>query len=237
MPAAAETADDRRAFRALYREHFAYVWRVLVRFGVPTAHLEDAVQEVFVVALRRPGAWREHLSPRAWLYGVARRVASTQRRSQHRHVRKLQALPRESASEGIEERVEGRRRLASLAAALDGLTPQRREVFVLAELEQLSAPEIAEALGCKLNTVYSRLRRARAEVRRQLEASEQMRESGDPDRARSESQAPEAGMHGPGGQPGSQPLTSAMFDAESSPRDRGVGHRPATQARAEGEHD
>jgi RNA polymerase sigma-70 factor (ECF subfamily) len=47
---------------------------------------------------------------------------------------------------------------------LDGLDEAKREVFVLAELEELSAPEIAQALGINLNTVYSRLRAARQTV-------------------------------------------------------------------------
>ena len=57
-------------------------------------------------------------------------------------------------------RSEGRRVLEHL---LDALDDDKREVFVLAELEQMSAPEIAEALEMNLNTVYSRLRVARQE--------------------------------------------------------------------------
>ena len=62
---------------------------------------------------------------------------------------------------------------------LDGLDDDQREVFVLAELEDLSAPEIAEALEVKLNTVYSRLRLARsafAEVAARHRAREDRRE-------------------------------------------------------------
>ncbi len=151
-------------FDAVYREHFAFVWRSLRRFGVPDAALEDAVQEVFVVADRRFGAWSEHASLRAWLHGVARRVAADQRRARDRHERKLAALPRSHETLALDEHVSDRRRLDALAAAIDALEPARREIYILAELEGLSAPEIAEALGCKLNTVYSRLRRARADL-------------------------------------------------------------------------
>jgi RNA polymerase sigma-70 factor (ECF subfamily) len=51
--------------------------------------------------------------------------------------------------------------LALAQRALDALDADKREVFVLAEVEQMSAPEIAEVLGIPVNTVYSRLRAAR----------------------------------------------------------------------------
>jgi RNA polymerase sigma factor (sigma-70 family) len=49
------------------------------------------------------------------------------------------------------------------------LEPKKREVFVLAILEQFSAPEVAEMTGVPLNTVYTRLRAVRAEFRAALE--------------------------------------------------------------------
>lgn len=149
-------------FEALYHEHFAFVWRTLRRFGVGDASLDDATQDVFVVAHRRFGTWES--SPRVWLHGVAKRVASKHRRGADRHARKLAALPSPSEARAIDEHLVARSELERIAAALDRLAPERREVYVLAELEQLSAPEIAELLGCKLNTVYSRLRRARADL-------------------------------------------------------------------------
>jgi RNA polymerase sigma-70 factor (ECF subfamily) len=151
-------------FEALYHEQLPFVWRILIRFGVPTEQIEDALQDVFVVVHRRFGAWSDHPSLRAWLHGVARRVAADQRRARDRHERRLAALPRTSDAIALDEHVGDRRRLDALAAAIDRLEPGRREVYVLTELEGMSAPEIADALGCKLNTVYSRLRRARADL-------------------------------------------------------------------------
>jgi RNA polymerase sigma-70 factor (ECF subfamily) len=151
-------------FEALYREQLPFVFRALIRFGVPTEVIEDAIQDVFVVVHRRFGAWSEHASVRAWLHGVVRRVAADQRRARFRHERRLAALPRTSDAVPLDEHVGDRRRLDALAEAIDRLEPSRREVYILTELEGMSAPEIAEALGCKLNTVYSRLRRARADL-------------------------------------------------------------------------
>lgn len=151
-------------FEALYDEQFAFVWRSLRSFGVPQASLEDATQDVFVVVHRRFGAWEQLPSLRAWLHGVARRVAASRRRTDQRHLRKLEALPRPQNVRAIDGRVDARQQLERIALAIDALAPERREVYVLAEIEGLRPPEIAAMLGCKLNTVYSRLRRAREQL-------------------------------------------------------------------------
>lgn len=154
-------------FAEAYRAHVDFVWRALARRGVPDEQLEDATQEVFVIMHRRFGAWGSG-SPRAWLYGVARRVASTQHRARARRRRKLAALPAPAEPLPVDEQLAERHRLDTLARAIEQLEPERRMVFVLVELEGLSAPEVADALGCKLNTVYSRLRRARASIARAM---------------------------------------------------------------------
>ena len=170
MPASAQLVrDDREAFAAFYQRHVAFVWRTLRRFGVAPEALEDATQDVFVIAHRRAEDRARHASEAGWLHGVARRVASNHRRGRRRHVRKLEAVATEATASDVpgaalESRVGARRHLAQLAAAIDALPPARREVYVLAELEGMSAPEIADALGCKVNTVYSRLRRARSDL-------------------------------------------------------------------------
>jgi RNA polymerase sigma-70 factor (ECF subfamily) len=164
MPQRAPLSAD---FAAAYRVHVDFVWRVLARRGVPDEQLEDATQEVFVIMHRHWGAWGSD-SPRAWLYGVARRVASTQHRTRQRRSRKLAALRASIAEPRADERLEDLDRLDALARALDELDADRRDVLVLIEIEGLSAPEVAAALGCKLNTVYSRLRRARASIARAM---------------------------------------------------------------------
>lgn len=161
MPDRAALSDE---FAEAYRAHVDFVWRALARRGVPEEQLEDATQEVFVIMHRRWGAWGPGGSPRAWLYGVVRRVASTQHRARRRRTRKLAALPAPVDPPPIDQHLADRHRLDALARVIDQLEPERRDVFVLIDLEGLSAPEAAAALGCKLNTVYSRLRRARASI-------------------------------------------------------------------------
>lgn len=162
MPQEASLA--RAEFDRLYRDHFSFVWRTLRRFGVREAALEDAAQDVFLVAYRKAGAWHEWSSPRAWLFGVARRVAHDQRRSHERHQRKLALVVDLEPTRGAEARLEDHQRLRAIGEAIAKLSPDRAAVYVLAELEDMAAPEIAQALAINLNTVYSRLRRARQDV-------------------------------------------------------------------------
>lgn len=153
-----------------YRAHFRATWALVGRLGVPPSHIEDVVQEIFLVLHRRRADFRNESSVQTWLHGIALRVA---RRHRHR-VRRGQTdpLPPEarSPSPSVESAVHGRAALARLDALLAELPEEQREVFVLAEVAQLRAPEIAEVMGTKLNTVYSRLRLARGRMKASLEA-------------------------------------------------------------------
>lgn len=165
-PASEEHAQ--REFISVYHAHFDLVWRILRRLGVPFDQLEDAAQDVFLVLHRRLPGLDPNISLRSWLFGTARRVASDFRRGLRRHARRVQAFavvhdhpPRERASERVEA-------VDFVQRFLERLDPDKRMVFVLADLEGFTAPEIAEALDVKLNTVYSRLRAARAEFERAI---------------------------------------------------------------------
>lgn len=162
-PATAPGATD---FDAVYREHFPFVWRNLRRLGVAEAYVEDAAQEVWVVVHRRLKDFEGRSSMRTWLFGIAMRTASDHRRWRRRkdprdRSDEVDAVASTAPSpEAMTERAQAGRVLDAL---LDELPEERRVVFMLAELEQMSAPEIALAVGAPLNTVYSRLRVGRAE--------------------------------------------------------------------------
>ena len=162
----AATSADARDFVALYRAHFGFVWRILRRLGVPDEQLDDAAQEVFLVLHRRVTGLAPEVSLRSWLFGTARRVAADMRRGKHRHERRLQALAVVEGDRPGERPGEQAEAADFVQRFLAGLDADRRMVFVLADLEGMTAPEIAEALEVKLNTVYSRLRTARAEFER-----------------------------------------------------------------------
>jgi len=163
-PDLAPSSAPREAFDALYRRELGFVWRMLRYHGVPDAAIEDAVQDVFLIVHRRWADWDHGRSPRSWLFGIVRRIAAAQRRSASRHQRRIHAVPSPEPTPAFDEAAASRRELEQLQRALAQLDEKLATVFVLAEIEGMSGPEIAELLGAKLNTVYWRLRTARTEI-------------------------------------------------------------------------
>ena len=150
-------------FDAVYEAHFDFVWRSVRRLGVPERLLDDAVQDVFLVVHRRLAGFEGRSSIRTWLFGIALRVARDHRRSlsrkgEHEQLDEEQA---DSTSAPPDERTARSQALAVLDRFLLSLDEDKRAVFILAELEEMTAPEISEALSINVNTVYSRLRAAR----------------------------------------------------------------------------
>jgi RNA polymerase sigma-70 factor (ECF subfamily) len=149
-------------FERLYAEHFDFVWRSLRRLGVKAEDLDDAAQDVFIVFLRRRAEFRGQSSQRTWLFGIATNVTHEYRRKQQRAERAAPVTDeRQVHSPSPFEQASSSEELRRVDAFLASLDENQRAVFILAELEQMSAPEIAAALNVKLNTVYSRLRLAR----------------------------------------------------------------------------
>jgi RNA polymerase sigma-70 factor (ECF subfamily) len=169
--------DLTRAFRELYEENVDFVWRNLRRLGVSEADVDDRAQEVFVVAHRRFSTFEDRgHGPRAWLFQILLRVASDARRHKRRHPEDPDggtSLERESVEPPQARALARREAMDTLDRALGRIEVGRRAVLVLHEIEEMTAPEIAQTLGIPLNTVYSRLRVARAELERALRSGEE----------------------------------------------------------------
>lgn len=152
---------DRAQLAAIYREHAPFVARSLRHLGLTDLHLDDLVQDVFLVVHRRLDDFDgSRGTMRSWLYGIARGVAANYRRGRARTDRRLElvrATP--DSDDALCEQIEAAQLVEHF---LDGLKPTHREIFVLSEIEGLSGPEIARALELNLNTVYARIRKTRA---------------------------------------------------------------------------
>lgn len=147
----------------IYESEFDFVWRCARRLGVATPHVDDVAQEVFLVVHRRLSEFEARCSLRTWLYAITRRVVSDHRRS----ARRKPSEPigdRDPVADGcaVDEQLARQQDARIFYQLLEQLDDDKREVFVLSELEQLSGPEIAELLDENVNTVYARLRAARA---------------------------------------------------------------------------
>jgi RNA polymerase sigma-70 factor (ECF subfamily) len=159
-----------QSFDAMYVQEFPFVWRSLRGLGVRDGELDDAAQEVFVTAHRRLSTFRGESAIRSWLFGIVRNVAFKHRR---RLARKPTA-PEEMAAEPLEtgpsplERAQANEAAAFVRRFLAQLDDKKREIFVLAMLEEMNIVEVAAALSIPLNTAYTRLRRVRAEFQKAL---------------------------------------------------------------------
>ena len=165
-PAQALRPPPPPALPEIYEAHFGTVWNTLKRLGVWERDLEDAAHDVFLVVHRRLGDYDTTRPIKPWLAGIATRVASEfRRRAQHR---------REVVSDTVDERapdltpsadvaLDDKRRRELVLRGLERLDFDRRTVLVLHDIEGHSMPEIARALEENVNTLYARLRTARAE--------------------------------------------------------------------------
>ncbi len=148
------------SFDEVYSAHVAFVWRTLRTFGVVDAQIEDAVQDVFVVVHRRLPEWEGRAAITTWLFAIARRVASAHRRRGSGD--RTETMINEPAGQDDTFAAMSRAQAAAtVLAILDQMDDDKRVVFALVELEQLSVPDVARMLDLKLNTAYSRLRLAR----------------------------------------------------------------------------
>jgi RNA polymerase sigma-70 factor, ECF subfamily len=162
-------------FQSVYDEHFDFMWRSVRRLAVTDDAVDDVLQEIFLVVLRRLPEFEGRSSMRTWLFSIAVGVV----RNHLRTVRRKSPLSRASSAadpdvleapastrpDACAESAEAVRLLHRLLAGLD---EPKREAFILIELEQMSLGEASDALGVNVNTVASRLRAARQEFDKAL---------------------------------------------------------------------
>jgi RNA polymerase sigma-70 factor (ECF subfamily) len=160
---------DGAAWRALYVAQFGYVSRLARNLGTPPAEIDDVIQEVFTIAFRRLNDF-QYGQLTTWLFRICANVVTDHHRK--RRVRTAFAAlfgPREeeaSPQPGPEAQLEQAQARVQVGRLLAQMSPKKREVFVLFELEGLSGEEIAERVGCPVDTVWTRLFHARKEFAR-----------------------------------------------------------------------
>lgn len=163
-PSSAPRFDD------IYNDHFSFVWRCLRGLGVEPEALADAAQDVFLVVHRQLAGFRGESSPRTWLYGIARHIASNHQRRVRRKQAALDPLVAEPEHPGPGplERAEDAQAASFVEGFVAGLDARKRDVFILAVMEEMTIPEVAAALAIPVNTAYTRLRAVRAGLEQAL---------------------------------------------------------------------
>src|SRR3954468_6491043 len=153
-------------FPEIFQQHARFLWRTLMNLGVPSREAQDLCQEVMIIVHRRLPSF-DGRSLRGWLYGICVRVASDYRRSARvRREIVSESPPDEVSSSDLVEFIDRGRDVRLLLGALAQLDEAKRVAFVLFEIEELTLAEVAEAVGAPLQTVYSRIKAAREQIRR-----------------------------------------------------------------------
>ena len=160
-PATDVPQEPSDAIDALFREHFDFTWRVVRALGCDLEACDDVVQETFLVVRRRWASFDRDRSVRVWIAGIARRVVGHHVRARDRSRRREAAWPEPEPAAGPEETLARLDAASAVARFLASLDAEKREVFVLMEIEELTGREVAAIVGVGAPTVYSRLREAR----------------------------------------------------------------------------
>jgi RNA polymerase sigma-70 factor (ECF subfamily) len=166
VASSAVVTERRPELREVYAAHAAYVWNTLRRLGAPESDLEDLTHDVFVQVQRHLAEYDPARPIKPWLFAFAFRILLQHRRwGRRRKERVSEPIDTVDPAPLADERlaVEQDRRL--VVAALGGIEPERRAVFVLYEIDGVAMDAIAQALAIPVNTAYSRLRVARAEFK------------------------------------------------------------------------
>jgi len=168
----AESAPSALDVDQLYRAHAPFLGRVIQRLLGDGPHVDDTLQETFIVAFRRRRDFDEQRAAvRTWLYSIAANLCKRHRRSAQRLLLFRERWSHETVSSAPppDRELERRDDVALAQLAIRALPFRQRAVFVLYELEELKGQEIAELLDVPVNTVWTRLHKARRNFRRRAE--------------------------------------------------------------------
>lgn len=170
------------ALRRLVHDHYDFIWRLLSRLNVSGPEVDDAAQQVFMVLVSREHLTIKPGSERAFLYGVALRVAKEFRRRTQSSLNHISPDPENLVDRGadLESVAEQRKARRLLDQILESMPENLKEAFILFELEDMTVPQIAELLAIPTGTVASRLRRARALFQKAVADLRAVREGGKP---------------------------------------------------------
>jgi len=164
---AAPASGELKTAEQVCERYFAFVWRNVRRLGVADSAVDDVVQDVLLVVHRRFAEFEWRSSLETWLFGILLRIVSKHRRSLRRrteHEPLDERLGQALATGDLVRDLEHRDAARLLQRLLDSLSDEKRAMVVAVEVEQMTIPEAAEALGIPITTAQTRLRTGRREL-------------------------------------------------------------------------
>jgi RNA polymerase sigma-70 factor (ECF subfamily) len=171
-PQAVTAVSPHPTLADLYDTYAQFVYRSLISLGVPASSAEDAMQEVFLVVHAKLGEFQGTYF-KAWLFRLSLSIARNVRRSTRRADQSVAPVDPDSLedSQGGSpfEKAARAERIQLMHDLLEQLDDDKRQVFILSELEQMPQVEIAEALDIHVNTVAYRLHAAKDRLQQLLQ--------------------------------------------------------------------
>ena len=180
---ASRCLTDPVAFEQLYRFYAPQVYGLALRLLGRAADAEDMVQEVFTKVVGAIATYRGEAALSSWLHRITVRACLRAMKRGPKRVREALVLISDEgveraahandawplASGGDPERsLSARQRLVLANELLEAITPERRAVFLLHEVEGFSLPETAAFLGISVSAAKKRVWRARRDLEKQL---------------------------------------------------------------------
>ena len=160
-----------------FQEHAPFIARVIEKLTGSGAHVDDILQDTFIIAYKKREQFEGRSALRTWLYGIAKNLCMHHKRGLARFLNfkeKLQSTPSPD-SPSPHKNLEVSRELQLAESVITSMTFKQREVFVLYELEEMEGTDIAELLEIPIGTVWTRLHKARQVFQDRLK-KKQMRE-------------------------------------------------------------
>ena len=165
-------SGDLSSLGVLFDRHAVDVRSFVARLGIGAGDVDDLTQTTFMLVREAASSFHGQGSGRAWLFGLAANVVRRHRRSFARMATRVAAWalePRADTTPTPERASDVRERAALAGRALTRLSAKKREVFVMIVMEDVTAEDVAGALGIPIGTVWTRLHHARRELRAYLE--------------------------------------------------------------------
>lgn len=158
-------SGDVNAFEDLYREYASFVYNVSLKMMQNETEAKEVTQDVFLKVYSKLSSYRFESAFKTWLYRIAVNTALTRLREKQR-VNKVRVYMEGEAEKGVEPFEENKSFLRrddalEVERILEKIQPDHKLCLILRELEGLSYEEMSETLEIPLNTVRSRLKRAR----------------------------------------------------------------------------
>ncbi len=163
---------DEGAFGRLFRCYAPRIFRFALSYLNDRSQAEEVVQETMIAVWKSAKSYKEQSQVSSWILGIARNKALDRARARQREPELLQErLDRRMSMRATPEQIVWREtQVERVRAALDQLSPEHREVIMLAFYNDLSYSEIAQILNCPEGTVKSRVYYAKEQLKKILGA-------------------------------------------------------------------